>query len=50
MSGLQVKLVLYYLLLLLYVVDYQISSEICHFEVLTVFFLSEFILFSSGND
>lgn len=38
MFGLQAKLVFYYLLLLQYV-D-QISSEICHSEVLTVFFLS----------
>jgi len=38
MFGVQVKLVFYYLLLLQYVVDDQISSEICHSEVLTVFF------------
>lgn len=40
MFGLQAKSVFYYLLLLQYVVDDQISSEICRSEVLTVIFLS----------
>lgn len=48
MFGLQAKLVFYYLLLLQYVVDDQISSEICHSEVLTVFFLSLSLSSSAG--
>lgn len=38
MFGLQAKLVFYYLLLLQYVVDDKISSEICHSEVLAALF------------
>lgn len=39
MFGLQAKLVFYYLLLLQYGFDDQISSETCHSEVLSIFFV-----------